>query len=93
MKCSTLILSFVLAGVSLTAQQNKMSGRVLDAATKEPIHFASVFFAGTSIGGTTHEDGTFSFEGFPNGKYDLTVTFVGFKKYRIEVDFMQVNQV
>jgi hypothetical protein len=87
MKCTTLILSFVLAGVSLTAQRNKVTGRVLNAATKEPIHFASVFFAGTALGTTTREDGTFSFQGFLDGRYDLTVTFIGFQKYQATLDF------
>jgi hypothetical protein len=75
------------------AQRNKMSGRVLDAQSKQPIHFANVFFANTSIGNITKEDGTFLFDGFPDGKYELTVTFVGYHNYQVATNFNELDSV
>ena len=67
--------------------QNKLSGRVINAITKEPVPFANIFFANTTIGMSTREDGTFSFSGFPDGKYDITVTYVGFRQFQQPIDF------
>ena len=49
MKCYLAILAFGLAAINVTATQNRMRGRVLDFQTNQPIPFANVFFANTSI--------------------------------------------
>ncbi|OGX88446.1 hypothetical protein BEN47_08900 [Hymenobacter lapidarius] len=41
--------------------QGKLSGVVQDSATHEPLAFASVFLANTTLGVTTTEQGTFVF--------------------------------
>ena len=69
------------------AQRNAVSGILTDAETKEPIAFANVFFANTRIGVSSDEDGKFSLTGFPSGKYDLTVTFVGYNTYQQSLEF------
>ncbi|MEO1625711.1 MAG: DUF5686 family protein, partial [Bacteroidota bacterium] len=47
----------------LFAQQTtKVSGQVFDAETKEAVPFASVYFAGTTVGTTTDFDGNFVLE-------------------------------
>ena len=93
MKVYLFPAAFVLAASGLMAQQNKVSGRVLDAQSRQPIYLANVFFANTSIGTTTKEDGTFLFESFPDGKYDLTVTFVGYQNYQVAINFNELDGV
>jgi hypothetical protein len=44
------------------AQVTKVSGRVTDILTNEPIPFASVLFKGTTIGAATDMDGNYAFE-------------------------------
>lgn len=73
--------------------QNKISGRVVDANTGEPLPFANVFFSGTSIGTSTNEGGWFSITGFASGKYDFTVSFVGYLIYRQSYTFTGSEQV
>lgn len=59
--------------------QNVISGTILDSLTQQPIPFANVFFANTSFGATTDEQGNFKLQNFTSGKYDLVVSFVGYK--------------
>ncbi len=82
-----LYLLFFCCCAGAVFSQNKLSGRVINAVTKEPVPFANVFFANTTIGMSTREDGTFSLSGFPNGKYDITVTSVGFRQLQKPIDF------
>jgi hypothetical protein len=67
--------------------QNRISGRVIHEATGEPVPFASVYFANTTFGSSTDNNGNFLFTNFPSGKYDLSVTFVGYKPYQQAVEF------
>ncbi|WP_293304110.1 TonB-dependent receptor, partial [Pedobacter sp. UBA5917] len=80
-----LILSFN----NLSAQSNpgkaKISGTVLDAATKEPVDFATItiFKTGTKTvvnGISTDAKGTFTVSGLPNGIYKVTIDFIGYKE-------------
>src|SRR5689334_6841265 len=46
------------------AQSTKVSGRVMDMLTNEPLAFASVIFKGTTIGAATDINGNYSIEVF-----------------------------
>ena len=57
------ILIFLCVFPQLTlAQTTKVKGRVTDQKTGEPVPFAAVFFAGSTIGMTTDMDGFFAVE-------------------------------
>ena len=87
------IFLFVLiffASVSI-AQTFSLSGTVIDGHTKEPVSYASVYFAGSGIGKTTDSSGKFSFN-LSNFKDDtLLVSFIGFEIYKIPVTRLQHN--
>ncbi len=83
-----IFLSF--ASVSL-GQPLSLSGTVIDAHTKEPVAFASVYFARSGIGKSTDSVGQFSFL-INNFKDDtLKVSFIGFEEYSIPVTHLQHN--
>lgn len=69
--------------------QNALTGQVLDSLTKKPIPFANVFFANTTIGAVTDTSGFFAIRNFPSGKYDLTVSFVGYNTFQKSVTFSE----
>ncbi len=50
-----------------------------DSLTQQPLPFASVFLANTTLGATTSEQGRFSFPHVPAGTYDLVVSYVGYR--------------
>jgi hypothetical protein len=72
----------VLLGVLGTApgwSQGRLSGVVLDSVTHEPLAFASVFLANTTLGVTTTEQGIFVFPSVPPGTYDVVGSYVGYR--------------
>lgn len=73
--------------------QNKISGKVMDQSTGEPVPYASVFFAGTTHGASTDVEGNYVFSGFASGKYDLTASSVGYQPYSLVVAFSESQQV
>lgn len=76
MKLSALLFFLFLAFNAVA--QNSVNGQVIDSLTRQPVPFANVYFAGTTVGTTTGEDGRFELRGFPSGKYDLSASFVGY---------------
>lgn len=77
-----LFILLLPLGIFFSASaQNSLTGRVLDSLTREPVAFANVFFANTSLATVTDEKGGFVLKNFQSGKYDLVVSFVGFKTF------------
>jgi len=79
------IFAFQLLTHSVINAQQRISGGVTDA-TGEPVPFATVFFANTTFGTSTTDKGLYTFSGFPPGKYDLIITAVGYKLFRVPVE-------
>jgi hypothetical protein len=55
-----------------------LSGKIVDSKTKEAVPFASVFLARTMIGQRSDDKGFFKLTNIPPGKYELTVSSVGY---------------
>jgi hypothetical protein len=73
-----LLILLVLFGTEgLHAQTTKVSGRVTDALTNEPIPFANVAFKGTTTGTVTDFNGYFSLES-DKPSDSLSASFVGY---------------
>ncbi|MEM6522249.1 MAG: carboxypeptidase-like regulatory domain-containing protein [Bacteroidota bacterium] len=72
---------------SITAAQT-IKGKITEFGTGEPVQFANVYFASTMIGTTSNPDGTFILKNFSEGKYDLTVSFVGYNTYSRSIEVM-----
>ncbi len=58
---------------------SSLSGKVIDAKTKEPLPGAVVYLANTVIGTSANADGSFELTKIPPGKYDLSVSMIGYK--------------
>ena len=87
----SLIILIVFSALS-NAQPISFSGTVIDAHTKEPVSFASVYFARSGIGKSTDSAGQFSFA-LSNFKNDtLKVSFIGFEIYAIPITHLQNNK-
>lgn len=92
MPCNSIkycLAIFVIAWLCnpASAQVNKISGTITDADSGEPIPFANVFFANTSIGISSDMEGKFVLQKFPNGKYDFTVAYVGYEPFQQAFEF------
>ncbi|MEM1358352.1 MAG: TonB-dependent receptor [Bacteroidota bacterium] len=65
----------------------KISGKVYDAETKEPLAFVSVQLDGTSEGLLTDANGQFEFKSLCEQEYDLVFSYLGYKSIKHHHDF------
>ncbi|WP_181304910.1 carboxypeptidase-like regulatory domain-containing protein [Rufibacter sp. XAAS-G3-1] len=56
-----------------------VAGTVVDAQTKQPLGFATVFIAQTTYGTNSAENGTFKLTSLPAGSHELVVSFLGYE--------------
>ncbi|MEO7216397.1 TonB-dependent receptor [Mucilaginibacter sp.] len=82
-------LLFSVNNYAQTAGKGKISGKVTDAVTKQPVDYAtiSVFKQGAASpfnGISTDAKGTFSIDNIPAGDYKVTVDFLGYKRTTID---------
>lgn len=82
-----ILIFFYLTTSVLRAQVNSITGVVKDSHSQEPLPYVNVFFANTSIGTSTNSNGEFSLSGFQSGKYDLTISFIGYTTQQYSFDF------
>ena len=76
-------LSFTLAAG--TAHSQTVEGRVVDAATSEPLAGATVLEKGTNNGTSADDDGNFSLT-LTHNSPELTVSFVGYRTKEVAVE-------
>ncbi|GCC53661.1 hypothetical protein SanaruYs_39060 [Chryseotalea sanaruensis] len=86
---AAILIFFCSACLYGQAQVNSIAGVVRDSLSHEPLPYVNVFFANTSIGTSTDSKGEFILSGFPSGKYDLTISFVGYKTQQYSFDFSE----
>ena len=86
-------LAAVLALVPAAhAQTGKIAGRVLDAATQEPLIGATVALVGTGSGAATDVDGYYQIIGVRPGTVAVRVSYVGYTPQVIENLRVQIDQ-
>ena len=73
-----LVLALLVKPASVQAQ-GRLSGVALDSVTHQPLPFASVFLANTTLGVTTTEQGQFNFPSVPAGNYDVVGSYIGYR--------------
>jgi len=78
------LLIFSLFFALATFAQTKVSG-IINDESGNPVPFANVVFANSSIGTITNDDGTFYLES-DNSYKQLLISFVGFKSQTIELE-------
>jgi hypothetical protein len=76
-----LLLWVVLFRVQASAQMYKISGRIVDAETLEPLPYTHVFIDQTTIGAVSDFNGEYVIENVVNGDYKLVFSFVGYELY------------
>ena len=79
-------LVFLLSSTALFAQTGvgKMSGKVLDADTKEPLIGANIILLNTNLGAATDIDGNYFILNITPGTYEVRVSYVGYAPKTIQ---------
>ena len=74
-----LLCLFLLASqVLLAGTTGKIAGRVLDAATKQPLPMVNIQIVGTTYGAATDIDGNYFIINVPVGTYSLRASIIGY---------------
>lgn len=89
---AALALAFLLASPAL-AQTGTIAGRVVDAATQEPLPGATVVLAGTTAGTATGPSGTFTLIEVPVDTHTVRVSLVGFEPVSRAVEVREGERV
>src|SRR5262245_21115310 len=82
---AALGFAFLLGGVTLAAQ-GVATGRVTDAATKQPLQQAQVTLVGSTTRVLTNADGQYRLPNVPSGTVQIRVAFIGYKSVIQSVD-------
>ncbi|MFT3949765.1 MAG: carboxypeptidase-like regulatory domain-containing protein [Agriterribacter sp.] len=83
-KALKLLLLFFLPVIVFAQGSFRVSGKILDATTKQPLQGASVFCQNTTIGTVSNAEGEFSLN-LSNGGYDLAVSFMGLETQSVRI--------
>ncbi|MFW5973166.1 MAG: carboxypeptidase-like regulatory domain-containing protein, partial [Bacteroidota bacterium] len=88
---SVFILFFAVAALLLSpleasGQQftGKVAGRVVDAATQEPLPGVNVVIEGSTLGSATDANGRYDILRVPPGEHTVIFSFIGFQSTRVE---------
>ena len=76
------------------AQTGVIRGKVTNAINKEPIPYAVILVEGTTIGGTSDDNGDYTITGLTPGIYNLKASFIGYKPvtlYEVQVTLANVK--
>ena len=91
-RCSPFMLFIMLlmTGVpSLKAQPASIEGRIIDVRSEEPLPRINVVVESEAMdvwrGTSTDADGRYRFEGLPAGRYVLSASAIGYRKYEREM--------
>ncbi len=104
-----LLIAIMISWTGIEAlAQTMISGKVTNNKTNEPLKGATVRVEGTTLGGLTAKDGSYTIKVGKGGTYKLSVNFVGYKKqnktvtvkdgetasaiFAIEADLLKLNE-
>lgn len=80
-----LLCVLTIAPDRVVAQQKRISGKVIDASTKEPLPGVSVTFTGQNTGVSTDSQGAFVLNELSEGQ-SLIFSFLGYTSQTVKVD-------
>ena len=78
---------WIAGTLGLAAQTASLSGTVIDEETRETLISATVTIKGTKLGSLTNKNGFFSITKIPTGKNTVVVTYVGYERQEVPLEF------
>jgi len=74
-----VLIAAALTASPTAASPGNISGKVVDATTRETLPFANVVVVGTSLGAMSMADGTYFIKNVPEGTYSVKASFIGYE--------------
>jgi outer membrane receptor protein involved in Fe transport len=88
-------LSFLLLFILLTniygGTTGKLTGKVIDAETKEPVVGANIILAGTNFGAAADLDGYYFINSISPGTYSVIISSIGYNKVTVERVIIKID--
>ncbi len=79
-----ILLTILFVSLNGYAQSGKLSGKVTDATTGEPLVSANVIIAGTTMGSAADINGYYSILNIGPGKYTVNYRYIGYQTKIVE---------
>lgn len=86
MKTLKIFLLLIFVSINLTAQNNPLSGKVINSESKAPIEGVNIIIKNTSSGTASDKAGNFFFPSLADGSYDFSFSAVGYHAKEIRFD-------
>ena len=80
----TFVIMTLFLAVPVAGQTGKITGKVLDQETGNPLPGVNVLLENTSMGAATDPDGDFVILDIPPGLYTVKLSFIGYATVTIE---------
>lgn len=93
-KITLTIFTFLFIGIGFISAQTtgKISGKVIEESTGQPMPGVNVIIEGTSWGAATNINGEYFIINIPPGKYNVRFKMVGFETVKVEDVSVSVNR-
>lgn len=88
----SLFLFFILFSFSAFSQSYRITGKVIDEKTHEPLAFVNVVYGAKNLGTSTNIDGYFSFQ-TNNDKVTLTFSYIGYINKSITINSASQKEI
>ena len=85
-------IGFVLAGLVRAGETGKITGRIVDKNTGEPLPQASVVIVGAGFGAATDLNGYFAMLNVPVGRYSVEASMIGYQMMTVTDVRVQADQ-
>jgi outer membrane receptor protein involved in Fe transport len=87
-----LLFMALLPALIWAGTTGKIAGRIVDAASGEPLIGANIMVEGTNLGASTDMDGYYFVVNVPPGRYTLVIQYVGYADAVVENLLVQVDR-
>ena len=86
------LLIILFSGLAIAGTTGKISGKVVDAGTGEPLIGANILIIGTSLGAATDLEGDYFIINIPPGKYEVKASVIGYNSVTNKNILVSVDQ-
>ena len=86
-----LVVFLLLSNFAIAGTTGKLSGKVTDATSGDPIVGANIIIQGTYLGAAADVDGYYYINNIPPGEYTIAVSAVGYQKTIIKEVQIQID--
>jgi outer membrane receptor protein involved in Fe transport len=81
---AVVIFSVVMANPAIAGITGKISGKIIEKSSGEPLPGVNVIIDGTTMGAASDTEGRYSILNVRPGDYTVSASIIGYKKYSVE---------